>query len=377
MKIIVFEDQNALNLEPISLTRPVFDIRFGAETFLERIQRLCPDDDIGLWVRDELYGVTKEFHPDCTVNESRPENTLWLNACAIWGKKELGELKQTPSSQILKNEICLGANLSHEISGDWLKAGGPQSIFSPTCENEIDANVQTVGYLWDLLSMIPSAVEEASQIKIEPKKFEQVIIDETEGPVIVDGNVTVEPFTYLKGPLYLGKDTLVASHSKIKCSIIGPNCKIGGEVSGIIIQGFTNKVHDGYLGDSFLGEWVNLGAGTTNSNLKNTYSSVSMVVNGELVESDKLFLGSVIGDHSKTAIGTQLNTGTNIGVGCNVVSQAFPKRYIPSFTFCIHGKHRKQKFDDFIEMAQLVKKRRNQHLTLAESKMLKKIFTSQ
>lgn len=375
MNIIIYEDNFSKNFEPICLTRPVFDLRYGHSTLLDRIKRQCPEGQFGLWVRDELLDRTKELYPDKMVNELPKEETVWLNAKVIWTSEMINEIFNAPSMSFFQGESCVGAHLSGPVSEDWLNAGGPLSVFPPDEEIRHISGGTILNHVWDLLSLIPEAVNECPLLD-KPDSFPMVEIDESDGPVIFGKNVHVEPFTFLKGPLYLGDDCFVSSHAHIHKSVIGPKCKIGGEISGTIIQGNSNKVHDGHLGDSYIGEWVNLGAGTTNSNLKNNYSTVSMMINGELVNSNRLFLGSIIGDHSKTAIGTQLNTGTNIGVGCNVLAQSFPKQFIPSFTFCIQGKHRAVNFEDMIETAKRVKKRRDQKLSPAEIHVLKTLFNS-
>ena len=129
--------------------------------------------------------------------------------------------------------------------------------------------------MWDILSNIKNIViGEQKESNGSFKKYKNIVIDESEGPVIIQDNVVIEPFAYLKGPLIIDVGSKILSHSRIQNSIIGPGCKIGGEVSGTIFQGWSNKGHYGFLGDSFVGEWVNFGAGATNSNLKNNYKSV-------------------------------------------------------------------------------------------------------
>ena len=149
-----------------------------------------------------------------------------------------------------------------------------------------------------------------------------VVLNAEKGPIIIKDNVHVYSFAYLEGPLYIGNNTVIKPHSHISSSIIGPVCKLGGEIEKSIFQGFSNKVHDGHLGNSFLGEWVNLGAGTTNSNLKNNYSSVKVNLGEEEIETGKHFIGSFIGDHVKTGIGTQLNTGSVISPCSNIISNS-------------------------------------------------------
>lgn len=376
MNIIIYEDYYAENFEPISLTRPIFDIRYGENTLLDRIKKICPNDNLGLWVRDHLFDLVRETHPKLHVNRMPKEETLWLNARVLWTDEMITEIRKSPAMSFLDGDECIGAHLSGPVSVEWLHAGGPLSVFPPDEEIRHFNGSTVFHFLWDFLSRIPDAIADINLKSSKKKEMVSVILDETNGPIIIHDSATIEPFTYLQGPLYIGENCTVMSHSKVKNSILGPGCKIGGEVSGTIIQGNSNKAHDGFLGDSFLGEWVNLGAGTTNSNLKNNYQHVSMSVNGVEEMSTRLFLGCFMGDHTKTSIGTLLNTGTNIGVGCNVLAQSFPKRVIPSFTFCVQGKHRKMDFDHFIETAVTVKNRRKLGISTAEKKLLKLIYLS-
>ena len=201
------------------------------------------------------------------------------------------------------------------------------------------SSVNNTGHPWDLVTNISAIFND---IPSSFKNFEHVIINDDNGPVIIGKNVIIEPFTILNGPLFIGEDCLIKSHSKIANSIINHHCKISGEIHFSIFQPYSNKAHHGFLGHSFVGSWVNLGAGTTTSNQKNNYSNISVKWNGELINIGSIFFGSVIGDHVKTAIGTNLNTGTVIGMGSNIVSQSFPPRYIPPFSLYYKGKITKE-----------------------------------
>ncbi len=376
MKIILFEDSQALNFEPISLTRPVFDIRYGQYTLLTRTEKLLPEESLELWTRDNLEDLVKSKYNQYIINEIPSEDSIWLNARVIWDKNLIKKIIDSPSSIFIYDNILIGANLNRSEAAEWLQAGGPKTMFHPSAEVHNLNNIPIVNYLWDFLKMIDQSVSEIDSSEIYDPHDDFVIIDESNGPVIIDKDVIIEPFTYLSGPLYIGKGCLIASHSKIRKSVIGPYCKVGGEISGSIFQGFSNKIHDGHLGDSFIGEWVNLGSGTTNSNLKNAYENVSMYINGLDVQSEKLFLGSFIGDHSKTGIGTQLNTGTNIGPGCSIIAHSFPKNYIAPFTFCINRKEKKINFEQFIQTAITVKARKQQLLSKEEKALFKELFLS-
>ncbi|MGD0383979.1 MAG: putative sugar nucleotidyl transferase, partial [Thermoguttaceae bacterium] len=159
---------------------------------------------------------------------------------------------------------------------------------------------------------------------------EYCVIDASNGPVVLEQDAAVGPFCFLRGPIHIGAGCRVIEHAAIKdCVTLGHNCKIGGEVEGTIIEPFTNKQHHGFLGHAYLGSWINLGAGTSNSDLKNTYGTVSMEYQGRKVDTLMQHLGCVIGDYAKTAINTGIFTGKTIGV-CSMV-YGFVTSNVPSF----------------------------------------------
>jgi UDP-N-acetylglucosamine diphosphorylase/glucosamine-1-phosphate N-acetyltransferase len=148
--------------------------------------------------------------------------------------------------------------------------------------------------------------------------------------MICEGAI-IEPLAVISGPAVIGPSSTVRPHADIKHSVIGPGCKVGGEIEESILQGWSNKQHLGFLGHSYICEWVNLGAGTTNSDLKNTYGHVLVTMPWGREDTQRMFVGLLMGDHSKSAIGTQFLTGTVCGVSSNVVSTGFPPQSIPSF----------------------------------------------
>ena len=342
MKIYVFEDQQALNFAPISSTRAVFDIRIGSETFLDRICSLFPNESISLIVRDELADLVSEVHENHEVNPEDYEDGLWISGSVIWSEKSIKSLFQEDTVFRSKNKL-VAANLSLNHAKNWIAKGGPlQSDFKETESQEIE--ILSCEYLWDIIDQIPETINyDAARLSpINPKDYDRInllnpkniyidnasimpgaLINAENGAVIIDSGVSIYGQTYIEGPAFIGANTIINPLTKIKNTIIGQKCKIGGELDSSIIQGYTNKVHDGHLGNSFLGEWVNLGAGTTNSNLKNNYSPVKVHINDELVDSKSLHVGCFVGDHDKTAIGTIINTGSVIGTASMIASYGF------------------------------------------------------
>lgn len=221
-------------------------------------------------------------------------------------------------------------------------------------------------YPWEWIANIDYFFQ---NIESSKSSFDNVIINESSGPIFIADSAIVEPFTIINGPVFIGENCLIKSHSNISNSIINHNCKVKGEIHTSIFQPFSNKSHEGFIGHSFIGSWANLGAGTTTSNLKNNYKNVFVKWNGDLVDTGSIFFGSVIGEHVKTSIGTNLNTGTIIEMGSNIVSQSFPKRHIPCFSFYYKGKLSKINFEDFKITATSVMERRNMDFSSIEERI--------
>ena len=184
-----------------------------------------------------------------------------------------------------------------------------------------------------------------------------VTFDVTGGPVVLEGGVDVKSGTRLEGPLWAGPNTRLLGGRIGRCAI-GPSCVVRGELVSSVFLGYANKAHDGFVGHSVLGRWVNLGAGTITSNLKNTYGPVRLSVRGTTIETGLRQLGSLIGDHAKTAIGTLLSTGTVIGGGANVFDAVRPPRYVPPFAWGADGRERMTR-EGVVRIAERVLPRRD------------------
>jgi UDP-N-acetylglucosamine diphosphorylase/glucosamine-1-phosphate N-acetyltransferase len=194
-----------------------------------------------------------------------------------------------------------------------------------------------------------------------------VVFDTRRGGVVLEQHVYVRSGTRLEGPLYVGPGTEVLSGSITGCAI-GPRCRIRGELSTSVFLGYANKAHDGFVGHSVLGRWVNLGAGTTTSNLKNTYGEIRLEPGGDRVDTGRQFLGSLVGDHAKTAIGTLLPTGAVIGVGANVFGRPNPPKYVPAFAWGLDGERMTE--EGFLTVARRVMPRRKVEVTDPVAAML-------
>jgi UDP-N-acetylglucosamine diphosphorylase/glucosamine-1-phosphate N-acetyltransferase len=198
-----------------------------------------------------------------------------------------------------------------------------------------------------------------------------VTFDVREGPVVVEQHAYVKGGTRFEGPVYVGPGTEVLG-GQIRWSSFGPRCKVRGEIASTTFLGFANKAHDGFLGHSVIGRWVNMGANTVTSNLKNTYGAIHLDIRGTRIDTSRHNLGSLIGDHAKTAIGTLLGTGTTIGVGCNVFGVTRPPRFLPPFAWGPDGSVMRK--DGFLSVAERVLPRRNVTVTPEVRSMLEAIY---
>jgi UDP-N-acetylglucosamine diphosphorylase/glucosamine-1-phosphate N-acetyltransferase len=199
-----------------------------------------------------------------------------------------------------------------------------------------------------------------------------VVFDVRHGAVVIDQGAEVRNGSRLEGPIYVGAGTRVLG-GFLRASVFGPECRVRGEIAASVFLGFANKSHDGFVGHSVLGHWVNLGAGTTTSNLKNTYGPVRLEVEGERIETGRLNLGSLIGDHAKTAIGTMLATGTVVSAGANVFGAPMPPKYIPPFAWGGAGSERMTQ-DGFLRIAERVMARRNVSFSPERRESLRRAF---
>ena len=386
--IYVFEDQQALNLEPLTLTRATFELRCGAVTHLERIRRVVGDQPLALVVRPQLAAVVQERYPDLKVNPDPIGAGLWMNGAALW---DLAALKQLSAN--------LGAvGVEGRLTGGNLTAGESQALYESLRSGGGESpgpvkagGPRLMGYLWDHIAATGEQLSvdfglwyRSSPIPVPPgvkvlgnggvflgkgvtlDPF--TVLDTRNGPVIIEENTAVASHVVIAGPSYLGAGCQVKPGSILAEVILGPVCKVGGQVEETIMQGYSNKQHDGFLGHAYLGSWVNLGAGTTISDLKNNYSEVKVNVNGKLVNTGSLLVGLFMGDHAKSAIGTLFYTGTRVGVAANVFGDCLPPKVVPSFAWGCDGGQRYD-LENCLTTMELVKGRRGEPFTDAEREL--------
>ncbi|MCH7689159.1 MAG: hypothetical protein IH899_21210 [Planctomycetes bacterium] len=203
-----------------------------------------------------------------------------------------------------------------------------------------------------------------------------VVLDARNGPISIDAGAQIQSFTRLEGPCHIGRNSQLFRANVRGATTIGPACRVGGEVEASVLHGYVNKYHDGFLGHSYLCPWVNLGALTTNSDLKNDYSNVRIPLSGEMIDSEHSKVGCFIGDHTKTAIGSLFNTGSSIGVMCMVLpnGELLPK-HVPSFSRFRHGELSEETdIEKNLQVARIVMNRRNCELTASQERLLRRLY---
>ncbi len=244
------------------------------------------------------------------------------------------------------------------------------------CEKKVRVQACLIEYAWDLIYKNAEEIKKdlkikkfgagrkniftGKNVKIKPG----VVLDAEDGPIVIDDDVTILGNSVIMGPVYIGKGSTIKALAKIYGGTsIGPLCKIGGEVEATIFQGYANKQHEGFIGHSFIGEWVNLGADTNNSDLKNNYENVKVRLRDKTVDTGRMFVGLIMGDHSKTGINSMFNTGTVAGVSCNLFGSGYMPKYIPSFSW--GGPFGLDKYDieKALDTAKAAMKRRNVTMT--------------
>jgi glucose-1-phosphate thymidylyltransferase len=368
MQIVVFEDEQVADLAPITLARPAFAISCGSRRLIDLLAELgCPVHAV---VRPHLRTLVAADFPqlasvgdDSTAIPAAP--TLWVNARVVPSMAAGRQLREMIDAArpgaVLATSI--GDSTTEGETGDALAAAliesgqgstptgatGPRRVPTPpvaTLDIMLNMSLPLFNYPHDVVREHLATLSDHLAQRIASGRYREmadgvfvaegarldqyVVTDSSAGPIVLDEGASVGPFSLLSGPAYLGKNCRVIEHAAIKHGVaLGHTTKIGGEVEASIIEPYSNKQHHGFLGHSYLGSWINLGAGTSNSDLKNTYGQVNMEYGGRKVSTGMQFVGAMIGDYAKTAINTSIFTGKVIGA-CSMV-YGFVTTNVPSF----------------------------------------------
>jgi UDP-N-acetylglucosamine diphosphorylase/glucosamine-1-phosphate N-acetyltransferase len=415
--ILLFEDSHVDRLHPLTYSRAAFEFRAGGMTLLERVLRNLPrafrsapgggenTTLTGVLVRAGLADVLRQRLPSVTVNPSLSlrEGVLLLNARWLMFAKEADAFRfpDLDTAGLVQGTVVwarLSAETAREVDLSLLHEPAAFDRILPRLQRVSVAPAPTmINRPWDLLDVQRTAIEEdfatlgkgpeggggnaivmpgahllarenvhlGKGVKIWPG----AVLDAQAGPILLGEGTEIRANAVLTGPLSVGPRCLVKVGADLHdACTLGPNSRVGGEISNTLFLGNCNKQHHGFVGNSIIGEWANLGAGTTTSNLKNTYGTVKMPLQGTDEATGRMFLGSVIADHAKLGIGTYLSTGTVVGFASHVVVPR-PPRFVPSFAWVTEKGLERADFEKLESIAATVMKRRGQEFTQADHEL--------
>lgn len=375
MHIILDDTNQHLTFAPLSLTRPVGNIRMGIFTNDERYKQFLPDANISFETEDYIQSV---------FPLALESDNIWVNAAVIPDEHFIQVLKNLDiNTALYQNGIFLAGRNSKKSFEQKKTFSGDITILTKRW-HLFQLNDKVLRADFDLITQASAVLSSSNQLFgntenlfVHPDaKVEGAIINVNEGPVYIGPNTEIMEGALIRGSFALCEGATLKLGAKVYgASTIGPHCKVGGEINNVIFQSYSNKGHDGFLGNSIIGEWCNLGADTNTSNLKNNYGNVKTYDyhQEKLVSTDVQFMGLMIGDHSKSGINTMFNTATVAGVAANVFNAGFPPKFIPDFSWggfdeTIYD------FDKAMEAAENMMSRRTVDLTEDYKKMLYHLY---
>lgn len=379
MHIILHDLQNHLRFAPLTLTRPVGNLRTGMFTNDERWRFYCPDAIISYHTEDYL---AEKFPVEMS------SDNFWVNAAVIPTESLVKKIRGLKFNESLFVNDSFVAYRGADFKPDENKVEASESLillenrwdlFQKNHEILVaDFQAYTKGKTSEPLSSTNTLIGDEKNLFIEQgAHVECAILNVTEGPIYIGKDAEIMEGSAVRGGLAMAENSVLKLLTKVYgATSLGPHSKVGGEVNNVIFQGYSNKGHDGFLGNSLIGEWCNLGADTNCSNLKNNYGKVRTYdyEKQEEIETNLQFMGVVMGDFSKTSINTMLNTATVIGVSATIFCAGFPPKYVPDFSWGGQSNSPTFDFDKALEAANNMMVRRGVRLTNSEEKMLRYLF---
>ena len=399
MHAVIFEGSRWGSFAPMSLTRPVFMLPCGIGTLLDKQIRSLNPTRLTLWVRPELAewcrnNVVPKLKIPTVVNEPLDSEPATLCSGRTLHFARFEETKQesviVDEGDVVRKAYVRSPGLSHDDvmtrSSRWL-----QLLELPQAMQQ----ARLAEWVWDLINWNEEAIVADSLLlkdwagKLPPGPYHVIdndnvhvgpevklgpgcVLDASRGPVVLGKAANVGANSVLEGPCYVGEYTRIAPLTSILSGTsIGPQCRIGGSISNSVIIGCANKAYEGYVGDSYVGEWTHLGAGTTTANVKTTYGEISVKIGGKEIKTGRCSMGMVIGDHTKTSIGTRLTPGCYVGCCCMLAASGLVPRFVPSFSYWTEKGVERVKIDKFVEVARSVFDRRDRMLASIDEQMIR------
>lgn len=383
MRYLLFDDENRVNLLPLAYTRPIAEFRVGILTIAEKWSLRLPNDMV--------FGgyVTEEYLQDKYPSDVR-EDQLWINASVCPNEKLLKDILSLELNESLfddKENLIAFRSGNFKESIDCVKSytdvefNRVQNLWDIFSKNgdeiKLDFELLTKGRVSQKANSTNTILGEENVFIEEGAEVNCAIINANLGPVYIAKNAVVMEGSLIRGPFALCESSQTKLATKIYGpTTIGPHSKVGGELNNVVIFGYSNKGHDGFLGNSVLGEWCNIGADSNNSNLKNNYAEVRLwnYATGRFAHTGLQFCGLIMGDHSKCGINTMFNTGTVVGVSANIFGAGFPRNFIPSFSWGGPQGQSVYKTSKAFEVAEKVMERRSMVFDDKEKEVLTKVF---
>jgi UDP-N-acetylglucosamine diphosphorylase / glucose-1-phosphate thymidylyltransferase / UDP-N-acetylgalactosamine diphosphorylase / glucosamine-1-phosphate N-acetyltransferase / galactosamine-1-phosphate N-acetyltransferase len=409
LRICVYEDSSFADFYPLTTLRPAFMLRAGVLPLYRQCAKYFPDDQVTLIAREQVaqfVALQLSDYPVNIIKREKEQEVLFLNG-QIRNFGDLPKLVQgSRLSTIFKNDGKTVAVLFKDESLTGIPSiATPKEYLAEYSRLEadfpdFDTTADLYGHCWDFVNDIDSAVtrdieflkpnlkppqnlvihpgaylvkKEAIFFGNDTEVFPGAVIDASKGPVLIGPNCKIESFATVYGPCFIGANSIVLA-GKVTGSSIGPTSRVGGEVEESIFQSYVNKYHAGFIGHSYVGSWVNFGAMTTNSDLKNNYSHIRVTQNGKSIDTGLMKIGSFIGDHTKFGIGTLLNTGISLGICCNIFGGGLTTdKEVAPFSWGNTGKYHKYAFEKALETAQKTAERRNISFSEQEAELFRKV----
>jgi UDP-N-acetylglucosamine diphosphorylase/glucosamine-1-phosphate N-acetyltransferase len=382
MNYILF-DASRNSLLPLTYTRPVCDIRIGILTIREKWEK---------YLGEKTSAITEDYL--CVKYPTLQSEAMMLINGSICPTLKLVEaIKGLKIGQALvsgNNVVAIyktreqflseeDSTQEIEVCEDFIKITNPWDIFALNDKAlRDDFQLLTKGRKSAPLSETNRVVGEENIFVEEGAEVEFAILNAKEGPIYIGKDAQIMEGSVVRGPLAMCEHSVLKMSSKIYgATTLGPHVKVGGEVSNVVIFGYSNKAHDGFIGNSVIGEWCNIGADTNASNLKNTYEEVRVwsIEKNTFVPTGQTFFGTIMGDHSKCGINTMFNTGTVVGVSSNIYGHGYQRNYIPSFAWGGIMGLKSYDIDKAIEVAEKMYQRRNIQMSQEDKSILRNVYT--
>jgi UDP-N-acetylglucosamine diphosphorylase/glucosamine-1-phosphate N-acetyltransferase len=385
MNYILFDSFRRNNLLPLTYLRPVPDIRIGILTIREKWE---------IFLKSKTSTLTEDY-----LRKKYPivqaEDNIMINGSVLPNRQLVDQILRLKQNEALvKNDVVIAMHV-RSIDPNRKEDETGEDI----TEIQTDIDFLKVSNNWDIFHRNARALTEDYHLITKGRKSQPVsstnrvlgkeifleegarvecaILNAEAGPIYIGKNAEVMEGAMIRGPFALGEESVVKMGAKIYgATTIGPFCKVGGEVNNSVFFGYSNKAHDGFMGQSVIGEWCNLGADTNTSNLKNSYEEVKLwnFADRTFVETGLQFCGLIMGDHAKCGINVMFNTGTVVGVGTNIFGHGYQRNYVPGFLWGGNAGFRPYDFHKFLDTARRVTERRHVEISAIDEEILDTVY---